>query len=85
MGDDAIQVTTVHPGGVNTSIAKNARMSAHNTAEEVEAGQKQAAENLVMPPPKAAEIILRGVERLMRLPYAPTSQRPQRPPVDIQT
>lgn len=63
MGEDSIQVTTVHPGGVNTSIAKNARMSAHNTAEEVEAGQKQAAENLVMPPPKAAEIILRGVER----------------------
>jgi NAD(P)-dependent dehydrogenase (short-subunit alcohol dehydrogenase family) len=63
LGQEAIRVTTVHPGGVNTSIAENARISAHTTAEEREAGLKQAAENLVMPPARAAEIILRGVER----------------------
>jgi len=58
-----VSVTTVHPGGVNTNIAKSARMSESATPEEIEAGLKQAEQNLVMPPSKAADIILRGVER----------------------
>ncbi|MBR9826149.1 MAG: SDR family NAD(P)-dependent oxidoreductase [Alphaproteobacteria bacterium] len=63
MADSDISVTTVHPGGVNTSIAKSARMPASASQEEIDRGLKQAADNLVMPPPKAADIILRGVER----------------------
>lgn len=58
-----ISVTTVHPGGVNTNIAKSARVSESATEEDIEAGLKQAAQNLVMPPSEAAGIILRGVER----------------------
>ena len=58
-----ISVTTVHPGGVNTNIAKSARMSESATEEEIEAGLRQAEQNLVMPPSKASDIILRGVER----------------------
>ncbi len=62
----AIGVTTVHPGGVNTNIAKSARMPQSASEEDIERGLKQAADNLVMPPPKAAEIILRGVEKRAR-------------------
>ena len=63
MAGSDISVTTVHPGGVNTNIAKSARMSEAATEDEVEAGLQQAAQNLVMPPREAAGIILRGVER----------------------
>ena len=63
MAGTDISVTTVHPGGVNTNIAKKAKIHASATPEEIEAGQKQAAQNLVMPPENAAQIILRGVER----------------------
>jgi len=58
-----IQVTTVHPGGVNTNIAETARSPEGATEEEVAAGKEFAARNLVMPPEEAARIILRGVER----------------------
>jgi NAD(P)-dependent dehydrogenase (short-subunit alcohol dehydrogenase family) len=62
----SIGVTTIHPGGVDTRIAKNARVPADATAEEVERGREQAARNLVMPPTRAAEIILRGIARNQR-------------------
>lgn len=58
-----IGVTTVHPGGVATNIAKQARVPKGTSQAEIDATQKQAAANLVMPPPQAAGIILRGVER----------------------
>jgi NAD(P)-dependent dehydrogenase (short-subunit alcohol dehydrogenase family) len=61
-----IGVTTVHPGGIATQIAKNARVPADATVEEIERGREQAARNLVMPPAKAAATILRGVERKHR-------------------
>ena len=59
----SIGVTTVHPGGVNTKIAEDAKKPADMTEAELKAVQKMAKEGLVMPPPEAAEIILRGVER----------------------
>lgn len=58
-----IHVTTVHPGGVKTSIARSARMPRGSDPEEVEKGLKQADKQLVMPPPEAARIILDAVER----------------------
>ena len=58
-----IGVTTVHPGGVNTRIAEDARMADAATPEQIEAGQARLKRMLVMPPPEAARIILRGVER----------------------
>lgn len=59
----SVGVTTVHPGGIATSIATSARMPADSTGEEVEATRERARRALVMPPERAAEIILRGVER----------------------
>ena len=61
--DTPIGVTTIHPGGVNTNIAKSAPRGANVTDKEYEQEQAVAAKSLVMPPEKAAEIILRGVER----------------------
>jgi short-subunit dehydrogenase len=59
----SVGVTVVHPGGVATNIAKRARVSANITKEEMETAQAQAKKSLVMPPPKAAQIILDGAER----------------------
>ncbi len=61
--DTALGVTTVHPGGVNTKIAISARLPADATQDEVAAARRMSEKSLVMPPPRAAEIILRGVER----------------------
>ncbi|CAN0323144.1 unnamed protein product, partial [Chrysoparadoxa australica] len=44
-------------------IAEDAKRPADMTEAELKAVQKMAKEGLVMPPPEAAEIILRGVER----------------------
>lgn len=66
MAGSPIGVTTVHPGGVNTNIAVRARVPEDATNAEIEAGHQQAERNLVMPPPKAAQIILRGVEKRKR-------------------
>lgn len=58
-----IGVSTVHPGGVATNIAKTAERGVGVSDEEYAIGQKAADQSLVMPPPKAAGIILRGIER----------------------
>lgn len=63
LAGSSIGVTTVHPGGVATNIAKRARVPAGTSQAEIDEAQKQAAQNLVMPPAEAAAIILRGVER----------------------
>jgi short-subunit dehydrogenase len=59
----SVGVTVVHPGGVATNIAKRARISQNATPEEIAEAQRRAAKSLVMPPPRAAEIILDGAER----------------------
>ncbi|MEO1042889.1 MAG: SDR family NAD(P)-dependent oxidoreductase [Pseudomonadota bacterium] len=59
----SVGVSVVHPGGVSTNIAKRARMSDGITEEEQELAQQNAAKSLVMPPPKAAQIIVDGAER----------------------
>jgi NAD(P)-dependent dehydrogenase (short-subunit alcohol dehydrogenase family) len=61
--DTPIGVTTIHPGGIATNIAKTADRGEGVSDAEYSQGQKLADQALVMPPPKAAEIILRGVER----------------------
>jgi short-subunit dehydrogenase len=61
--DTRIGVTVVHPGGVATSIAKNARM-ARGISNAENAMQLKAAETLLrMPPETAGETIVRAVER----------------------
>lgn len=58
-----VGVTVVHPGGVATSIATSARVSAAVAPQDVELSRKQAQKLLRMPPEKAAQIIVTGIER----------------------
>jgi len=58
-----VAVSVVHPGGVATSIAKNARVPADAPVEEVERGRKVMQKLLRMPPEQAGEIIARGIEK----------------------
>ncbi len=54
-----VGVTAVHPGGIKTAIARNARVSAH---EDKEATARLFDEKLAtMSPERAAEIIVKGV------------------------
>ena len=55
-------VTVVHPGGVATGIARNARISSKLDPREVEKGQKQMEKLLKLSPEKAAAQIMRGIE-----------------------
>jgi NAD(P)-dependent dehydrogenase (short-subunit alcohol dehydrogenase family) len=58
-----IGVTVVHPGGIATSIAKNARLPISLTAEEIAKRRKFFDSHLTMPPEIAGETIVRGVEK----------------------
>jgi short-subunit dehydrogenase len=58
-----VGVTVVHPGGVATSIARNARIPADESAETVRRRLEIMDRMLRMPPPRAAEIIIRAVEK----------------------
>jgi short-subunit dehydrogenase len=63
LGDSAIRVTTVHPGGVKTNIARNARMPAKLDPERRERLLKRFDELARTTPAVAAERILAGVRR----------------------
>lgn len=58
-----VGVTVVHPGGVATAIARNARRSASLPAEEMRRRLQQVEKKLRLPPDQAGEIIVRGVEK----------------------
>jgi short-subunit dehydrogenase len=57
-----VGVTVVHPGGVATSIAKNARIAQAISAEEAAEGQERSNAFLRLPAEMAGEAIVRGVE-----------------------
>jgi NAD(P)-dependent dehydrogenase (short-subunit alcohol dehydrogenase family) len=58
-----IGVTVVHPGGVATSIADNARVPKDMPPAEVARRRALAKKALRMPPQTAGEIIVQGIER----------------------
>lgn len=58
-----VGVTVVHPGGVATSIAKSARVPIDAPEDEIRRRKALAEKMLRMPPEKAGEIIVRGIER----------------------
>jgi NAD(P)-dependent dehydrogenase (short-subunit alcohol dehydrogenase family) len=58
-----VGVTTVHPGGIATSIARNARMSKAISAAEQARSLKRFQHLLKMPPERAGEIIVQAIER----------------------
>ncbi|HEX8037364.1 MAG TPA: SDR family NAD(P)-dependent oxidoreductase [Ktedonobacterales bacterium] len=57
-----IHVSTVHPGGIKTNIARNARTGVTDPAR-IQAGQKQWEKLLRIPPEQAAATIVRGITR----------------------
>lgn len=61
--DDGIGVTCVHPGGINTRIAANARVGSGVAIQEYEQGRRRFEKLLTIPPATAAEVILRAVAR----------------------
>jgi NAD(P)-dependent dehydrogenase (short-subunit alcohol dehydrogenase family) len=58
-----VGVSVVHPGGVATSIARNARIPQGAPPDEVERGRKTMEKLLRMAPEQAGEIIVRGIEK----------------------
>lgn len=64
--DSTIGVTVVHPGGVATAIATNARLPESVSAEDAEQGRKYANSLLKLQPDKAGEIIVGAIERRRR-------------------
>lgn len=59
----SIGVTTVHPGGIDTNISASSRVPAKAKDEDVQRVRSKVKELLVMPPPRAAKIILKAVEK----------------------
>ena len=59
----SVGVAVVHPGGVATGIAKNARIPAGAPPEEVARGRRDMEKLLRMQPAEAGEIIVRGIEK----------------------
>jgi short-subunit dehydrogenase len=58
-----VGVTAVHPGGVATSIAKNARAPKGANREQMERNVKDFSRTLRMPPAEAGETIVKAIER----------------------
>jgi NAD(P)-dependent dehydrogenase (short-subunit alcohol dehydrogenase family) len=58
-----IGVTVVHPGGVATSIAENARLPHGASAADVARRREWANKHLKLPPERAGEIIAEAIER----------------------
>lgn len=56
-----VGVTQVHPGGVNTDIARNARVAKAATHEQIAAEQAEFQRLLTLPPQVAGETIVRGM------------------------
>jgi short-subunit dehydrogenase len=60
--DSSIGVTVVHPGGVATNIAENARSPKGVNSDEVERRRKRARQMLTLSPDIAAATIIDGIE-----------------------
>ncbi|MBK9328160.1 MAG: SDR family oxidoreductase [Sphingobacteriales bacterium] len=59
-----VKVSSVHPGGIKTNIARNSRISATQDVKEAKALMaKFEKEALKMPPEKAAAVIIKGIRK----------------------
>lgn len=63
LAGSGVGVTVVHPGGVRTRIAQDARVGSGVSPEEAERYLRQFERLLTIDPADAAEAIIRGVER----------------------
>ncbi len=62
LAESGTGVTTVHPGGIKTRIATDARVGVNIPAEEAEQGKRDFAKLLTFPADRAAELIIDGIE-----------------------
>jgi len=62
LAPQGVGVSVVHPGGVNTGIARNARVGSGVSPDEVAAAQHEFGRLLRLDPAEAARQILWGVE-----------------------
>jgi len=60
--ETSVGVSVVHPGGIATNIAESAIQPKGATLEEINLKLARAKKLLRMPPDKAAEIIVKGIE-----------------------
>jgi NAD(P)-dependent dehydrogenase (short-subunit alcohol dehydrogenase family) len=61
---NGVSATCIHPGGIKTNIARNARMTARDgEVEAMEQGRRDLERAFITSPAKAAKVILRAVER----------------------
>lgn len=65
LADSGVSATTVHPGGIKTNIARNARVddSVTEVAGDAEAARRRFDKALITTPERAARQILTAVER----------------------
>lgn len=65
LADNGVSCTTIHPGGIKTNIARNARMTAREgeLVEDLEKGRKDLERAFITSPEKAAKVILSAVEQ----------------------
>lgn len=63
LAGSTVGVTVVHPGGVATAIARDARRTGTLSPAELAALQKRFQRLLKMPPERAGAIIVDGIER----------------------
>ena len=63
LADTRVGVSVVHPGGVATAIARNARLPQAAPTEDATKRLARTQKMLRMPPEQAGEIIVRGVEK----------------------
>jgi short-subunit dehydrogenase len=62
--DTGVKVSSVHPGGIKTKIASNARVSVGQNPKQVAADlEKFEREALINTPKYAAEVILKGIQK----------------------
>jgi short-subunit dehydrogenase len=64
--DTGIRVTLVHPGGVDTNIARAAKVAAGTAAEAAHEGARRFQKLLRHPPDAAASTIINGIRRRKR-------------------
>jgi NAD(P)-dependent dehydrogenase (short-subunit alcohol dehydrogenase family) len=64
VADNGVSATCIHPGGIKTNIAKNARMTmADDLGRDLDRAKQDMERAFLTTPAKAASVILRAVER----------------------
>ena len=64
LANEGVSATCVHPGGIKTNIARNARMHVDEgqSTSDLEQGRKDLEKAFITTPAKAASVILKAVE-----------------------